>query len=1176
LRWSKRDLSDIFFSVLSPKVLVVEDDLHTRNIIEMVLKRDRMLRYHQLDVICAGDGEEGLALFEQHEPDLLITDLLMPKMDGFELIKAVRARSKGDLPILATSAIVRDKSVLRRLERDYNVRLQLKPFSPKVLAAQVRRLLQDLAREGEALSEAGDSDSTPPAAVAATGGAHVDEQKPEQSKVPVSSSEGSLGGRSGAADALDEPAPVGRSVSVAAPALSQPGSDSATKGEAASTPLSEPDSGELSERSVARLLLDAFEGQWSGTLEVRRGAVHKLIHLLAGYPIFVRSNLRSETLGQLLVRRGGLTGEQHESVLRTAQKHNLRYGEALVRLKLLSEEEVMAELVAQTRYKVQSCLRWRDGSWAFREEPEIGAKVPRCTVEPLEAVFSGLRRHHSVEEATSLLRGGTRRRRRHIVRLPAFERYSDAFSESFGFDLIELIGTGCPLARLAEAKGKQALAVQLDVMLQTGMVELRERPPTDLEPGGRNIPRTPSDALARVSSSVGPTPSASEMLSLKSLAEPPATIRAPRARKLTRVKPPRRRVESPEVKMARQLIEATYLGLHEKTHYEVLSIIPDTDDAGIEVAYRVKRKQFDLARFREMDLGSAYGHLEEICAALDTAYEVLRDPARRRQYKEELVRRQTDDRDAGMRAEELYHAGCQMLAQGRHDEALYALGEAIKLDEQSEYRAQEALALFFARGGGIEAAAQAMGRVRQVLAADPQQPRAHLVAAQIARAIGTESEAVQHLEEAIRIEPAFEEAFDTLEQMLLELHQVERLEEAYRRAIFLVGSSDTRWAASLWRRLSRLYREQMGNEHGARVAAEAALKLEPNDSELRFALAESNSRDPQHWPDAVRGYRSVMLQQPGNRSAVHKIFALHAGAGRTDAAFLAASAAMVRGCADGEQLRLVDSCARATIPRREGALASHTLETLVDQRQDRVLSQLFAQLAPLMVRLHPATPTQAGAAADARQASAAPGRFSQMLDYICAKLEVETPPLRLMESEVACCRLSGTARPELLVSLEALLLDEERELCFRLARALHPLRTDSLIARLSSPDLLTDYLHATLALLDSNRDVPRHNARMLQVQRELERDAKVLDRCGQIVAPLSGRGDLPEPSEWLQATAWAADRLGLLLCGDLIVSARVLADEPEAQRELVDFALSEEHERLRVELGTAVGASSAA
>ena len=38
------------------KVLVVEDDLHTRNIIEMVLKRDRMLRYHQLEVLTASDA----------------------------------------------------------------------------------------------------------------------------------------------------------------------------------------------------------------------------------------------------------------------------------------------------------------------------------------------------------------------------------------------------------------------------------------------------------------------------------------------------------------------------------------------------------------------------------------------------------------------------------------------------------------------------------------------------------------------------------------------------------------------------------------------------------------------------------------------------------------------------------------------------------------------------------------------------------------------------------------------------------------------------------------------------------------------------------------------------------------------------------------------------------------
>jgi CheY-like chemotaxis protein len=63
----------------------------------MVLKRDRMLRYHQLEVLTASDGAEGLALFRQHGPLLVITDLLMPKLDGFPADRGAPPRGRRGL-----------------------------------------------------------------------------------------------------------------------------------------------------------------------------------------------------------------------------------------------------------------------------------------------------------------------------------------------------------------------------------------------------------------------------------------------------------------------------------------------------------------------------------------------------------------------------------------------------------------------------------------------------------------------------------------------------------------------------------------------------------------------------------------------------------------------------------------------------------------------------------------------------------------------------------------------------------------------------------------------------------------------------------------------------------------------------------------------------------------------
>jgi DNA-binding response OmpR family regulator len=123
------------------KILVVEDDLRTRRMINLVLERDRMLRYRQLEVYSAADGEEGLDLFQRHRPDVVLTDLLMPKMDGFQLVEAIRRIAGDETRILVMSAVIRDQLVLRKLERDYDVDVQMKPFSPRVLAVRVRKLL---------------------------------------------------------------------------------------------------------------------------------------------------------------------------------------------------------------------------------------------------------------------------------------------------------------------------------------------------------------------------------------------------------------------------------------------------------------------------------------------------------------------------------------------------------------------------------------------------------------------------------------------------------------------------------------------------------------------------------------------------------------------------------------------------------------------------------------------------------------------------------------------------------------------------------------------------------------------------------------------------------------------------------------------------------------------------
>ena len=66
------------------KILLVEDNLELRNLYEIFLKQ------HGYDVALAGDGDEGLEMAKTYQPDLIFLDIMMPKKNGFEVLKILR------------------------------------------------------------------------------------------------------------------------------------------------------------------------------------------------------------------------------------------------------------------------------------------------------------------------------------------------------------------------------------------------------------------------------------------------------------------------------------------------------------------------------------------------------------------------------------------------------------------------------------------------------------------------------------------------------------------------------------------------------------------------------------------------------------------------------------------------------------------------------------------------------------------------------------------------------------------------------------------------------------------------------------------------------------------------------------------------------------------------------
>ena len=128
---------------MAEKILVVDDDSDVLDALTMVLES----RGYQ--VITAQDGIEGLACLKAEKPDLMILDLLMPKMDGFGVMKELRDprwAEFSEMPILIQTA-VREKDSRRRYELETGVALGAddyveKPASPDILLARAKKLIK--------------------------------------------------------------------------------------------------------------------------------------------------------------------------------------------------------------------------------------------------------------------------------------------------------------------------------------------------------------------------------------------------------------------------------------------------------------------------------------------------------------------------------------------------------------------------------------------------------------------------------------------------------------------------------------------------------------------------------------------------------------------------------------------------------------------------------------------------------------------------------------------------------------------------------------------------------------------------------------------------------------------------------------------------------------------------
>jgi two-component system alkaline phosphatase synthesis response regulator PhoP/two-component system response regulator VicR len=117
------------------KIVVCDDERHIVRLIQVNLEKEGY------NVVTAFDGKEGLELIKAEKPDLVVLDVMMPYMDGFEVLKNLRRESQTEnLPVIMLTAKAQDKDVFEGYHYGADMYLT-KPFNPKELVSFVKRIL---------------------------------------------------------------------------------------------------------------------------------------------------------------------------------------------------------------------------------------------------------------------------------------------------------------------------------------------------------------------------------------------------------------------------------------------------------------------------------------------------------------------------------------------------------------------------------------------------------------------------------------------------------------------------------------------------------------------------------------------------------------------------------------------------------------------------------------------------------------------------------------------------------------------------------------------------------------------------------------------------------------------------------------------------------------------------
>lgn len=353
-----------------PVVLIVDDDRALQRVLADAVSEAGF------GVVVEKDGEWALKSLASRKVDVVLLDVLLPGMGGYEVAKRIRALPGGDAIALLFISGVYKNPVQRKeaLEKHKAVAFLDKPLRPEQLRTALKQAL---------------------------GARYPD---PAAAKADRKRMEGTDPGVLADQSARDEASAVERVVKSPAPAPmvasggSQAGMSRPISGGA---PLLR---GNLDQQPFPRVLSELHRRKVSGALLLRREKVKKIVFFREGQPYFIKSNLLSECLGRVLVREKMISESDCEDSLVRMKRSGRQQGTVLVEMGLLSPPNLQYALTLQLQVKLFDVFSWQEGDFQFNGQVDLPEATTSIELTSAATIVKGVERGYEASRIAQLLK----------------------------------------------------------------------------------------------------------------------------------------------------------------------------------------------------------------------------------------------------------------------------------------------------------------------------------------------------------------------------------------------------------------------------------------------------------------------------------------------------------------------------------------------------------------------------------------------------------------------------------------------------------------------------------------------------------------------------------------------------------------------------------------------------